>query len=133
MSQNERDVQALGQTIYGEARGEPIAGQYAVAHTVLNRQRSNKSYLKGNTIEETCKKPYQFACWNVGDVNRNQLQDAQAQHYQIAREVMSGSHADNTYGATHYHADYAKNAHQWAHGKNPCVIIGHHHFYNNID
>lgn len=130
---SERDVQALAQTIYGEARGEPIEGQYAVAHVVMNRFRSSLPYLKGNTIEGTCKKEYQFSCWNPGDVNRSQLQNAQPQHYQIVREVISGSHPDNTCGATYYHANYAKQDHDWARAKNPCVIIGNHSFYNNIN
>jgi len=133
MSQRERDIDALAKTIYGEARGEPREGQYAVAHSVMNRHNSNKSYLKGDSIAATCQKPYQYACWNDNDVNRNKLGNYGAEHRQIATDVIDGRHRDNTGGAKHYHADYAKAAHPWANNKNPNVRIGHHDFYNNID
>ncbi|XP_066935051.1 spore cortex-lytic enzyme-like [Clytia hemisphaerica] len=133
MSQKERDIAALAKTIYGEARGETREGQYAVAHSVVNRFHSNKSWLKGDTIEATCKKPQQYSCWNSNDINASKLQNAGAEFYQIAKEVIDGHHHDNTRGALHYHADYAKAAHQWADNKTPCATIGAHMFYNNID
>lgn len=34
---NAKDIRCLAENIYHEARGEPVAGQLAVAHVVLNR------------------------------------------------------------------------------------------------
>jgi len=133
MNQRDRDIDALAKTIYGEARGESQEGQYAVAHSVMNRQKSNKSYLKGSNVEETCKKPYQYACWNSNDVNSGKLGNAGQQHRNIATQVYDGQHKDNTNGSTHYHADYAKSGHPWANNKQPTRTIGAHEFYNNID
>lgn len=36
------DVNCLAVTIYHESRGEPLAGQYAVAYVILNRAESGK-------------------------------------------------------------------------------------------
>lgn len=41
---------------------------------------------------------------------------------------------DITCGATHYiNPKACKKLPKWAVGKKPCIIIGAHHFYNNID
>jgi hypothetical protein len=38
----------------------------AVAAIVLNRVRAGQPARFGSTIEEVCKKPMQFSCWNPG-------------------------------------------------------------------
>ena len=62
------DIDILARTIYGEARGETDEGKRAVGLCILNRYRSNK-WFAGNTIAETCQKPWQFSCWNKKDPN----------------------------------------------------------------
>ena len=131
--QEEKDIDAPAKTIYGEARGESEEGKYAVAHTVRNRQESKKPWLKGNTIEETCKKPKQFSCWNDNDVNRKKLQNVTPEYREIAKNVIQGRHQDNTGGATHYYSDSLPKPPSWAKSKTSSAVIGHHKFFNNID
>ena len=57
------DVRKLAAIIYCEARGEPYAGQLAVASVVMNRVESSKF---PNTIEEVIAQPYQFTPYEMG-------------------------------------------------------------------
>ena len=71
-----QDEDILARTLYGEARGEKIAGMEAIASVILNRlafSRQKNGYWWGNTITEICRKPYQFSCWNQDDVNYQKL------------------------------------------------------------
>jgi len=69
----EDDVLTLARTVWGEARGESVAGQKAVICTVLNRFNSGRWYA-GKTIAETCRKPWQYSCWNKKDPNRAKME-----------------------------------------------------------
>lgn len=66
------DILALAQTLWGEARGEDDEGMKAVCCTIINRFNSGK-WFAGKTIEDTCKMPYQYSCWNKSDPNRPKL------------------------------------------------------------
>ena len=60
----------LAQTIWGEAREEDEEGMEAVASVIINRaDYPPKGKLWwGHTVEEVCKKPYQFSFylkWNL--------------------------------------------------------------------
>lgn len=128
------NIDILAKTIYGEARGETVQGQYAIALVIMNRFKSKKWYA-GATVAATCLKKWQFSCWNESDPNSaiiKKLTKEQLQpYYLIAENVIKGNCIDITNGATHYHT---KNIHpQWARGKKPCATIGNHIFYNNID
>ena len=142
---SDNDVLDLARTIYGEARGEQAIGKRAIACVVLNRFLSNKGYLKGGTISETCKKHatdkrtgrvvYQFSCWDDKDPNFKKIKDATPEDlgecYEVAKETLTGVYHDITCGSLHYHA---KNILPWwAKGKKPVIAIGGHLFYNNID
>lgn len=130
----QNDIDILARTIYGEARGESTAGQIAVGNVILNRYKSHK-WFSGNTISETCKKPFQFSCWNTNDANYHKILTATEAvlkpFWNIAERLINGEYADNTNGATHYHTNKIKPA--WTKGKLPCATIGNHIFYNNID
>lgn len=136
----DQDIDVLARTIWGEARGETLAGQEAVANVVLNRvkvaQQRGQMWW-GNTIRDVCRKPYQFSCWNHNDPNYIKLthvteQDPLfAQCVRIARRAVHGALADRTKGATHYHGDYIMP--DWARGQNPTVLIGRHVFYRIPD
>jgi spore germination cell wall hydrolase CwlJ-like protein len=123
----------LAQTIFGEARGEPLLGQYAVGHVVLNRASDPRW---GRSIAAVCLQRYQFSCWLAEDPNRARLdhvslQDpAFVQCLQVALAILSGAHADQTQGATHYHTTAVRPA--WAREHTPCYTIGHHVFYNDV-
>ena len=73
----ELEIDTLARTIFGEARGEPIKGQEAVASVVLNRvkvaQARGGRYWWGHDIISVCQKPYQFSCWNKSDPSYQRL------------------------------------------------------------
>lgn len=130
----------LAKTIYGEARGETISGQEAVANVVLNRlkfSQKRKRYWWGNTIAEICQKSRQFSCWNTDDPNYQiilRVNDDNPIYLvckRIAQRAIAGLLKDNTHQATHYHTKYVRPA--WSIGKIPCAEIGAHIFYNDVE
>lgn len=138
MSRNEIDV--LARTIYGEARGEGISGQEAIASVVLNRVARAQQcggFWWGNTIAEVCQKPWQFSCWNTRDPNLPVIKavkdstPAFATCKRIALRATAGLLADRTNGATHYHTKRLRP--KWSIGKIPCAELGSHFFYNDIE
>lgn len=131
---NATDLFTLARTVWGESRGELDEGKAAVAHVILNRFRSGK-WFAANSIAETCRKPWQFSCWNDDDPNRAEilnltLDDAAfLQCVDIATGCLAVRIKDPTGGATHYHASHAHPA--WAEGRTG-RIIGRHIFYSDI-
>lgn len=137
---NDIQIETLAKTIFGEARGESLSGQEAVASVVLNRvafSRKHGGYWWGNDIASVCRQPYQFSCWNKNDPNARVLDvvDESTPGYvickRIARRAAAGLLKDQTAGATHYHVKKLRP--QWSIGKIPCAEIGRHVFYNNIE
>lgn len=132
----EEDVLVLAQTMWGEARGEDDEGLRAVCCTVINRFNSGK-WFAGKTIAETCKKPWQYSCWNKNDPNRPHLSRLTyiqlKRELEIIRDVVSGVYDDITFGATHYYNPMVCGMPKWAMGKIPCYVHGHHLFFKDID
>lgn len=129
------EINVLARTIWGEARGEGFAGMQAVANVIMNRVKRGGWY--GLTITEVCKKPYQFSCWNVNDVNYAKIQNVTTadnqflQATEIAQRAVAGTLPDITSGATEYHATSIKPA--WNYAKLEEVgVIGNHKFYRSI-
>lgn len=129
-------IDIMARTIWGEARGESLAGKEAVANVILNRLKRAQqrgSFWWGNSIEEICKKPYQFSCWNANDPNFAKIQNVDDSDPQfaicqrIARRALNGVLSDNTFGADHYHSTAILP--KWALEKIPVATIGHHVFY----
>jgi len=60
-------MQVGARTLWQEARGEPHAGQRAVAHVLANRLKSGRW---GGTLGEVCLYPFAFSGWNPRDPNR---------------------------------------------------------------
>lgn len=134
------DLEALALTIYGEARGEPIEGQIAVASVIRNRITDKTSYY------QVCLAKNQFSCWNPQDPNKvildemiqqmiagqviNDLQFNQC--LWIAQGTIKGSLMDNTKGAKNYLTSrlYDSTSVSWA--KNPIhpIKIGNQVFFN---
>lgn len=86
------DATRLANTIYAEANTEAAEGQIAVAWVVRNRVDSPVTWW-GTDYQTVLDKPYQFAS---ADKTTPEL-------CQIAEGVISGTIADNTHGATHFH------------------------------
>jgi len=104
-------AQLLGLLIYGEARGEPVEGQIAVACVVRNRMTKS-----GKPWHEVMLAPKQFSCFNLGDPNRERLIEiavhkgidpaaadkALLQCLWIARGIVDNYLIDNTDRANHF-------------------------------
>ena len=121
----------LAEAIYFEARGEPPAGQAAVAQVVLNRVASG---LYPRTVcgvvfqnryrHNACQ--FSFAC--DGHPLRISEGDPWARAVRIANAVSKGTTYIAGIGdATHYHANYVRP--RWARYLKRTDRIGHHIFY----
>ena len=66
MTATDKDQDILARTLWGEARGEGVAGQIAVAWSIRNRvemdlHNDGKPDWWGEGYAGVCKKPYQFS------------------------------------------------------------------------
>lgn len=133
----DRDVDVLARTLWGEARGEGAAGMVAVGWTIRNR--AAKPGWWGRDIVSVCQAPWQFSCWNKNDPNYPFLSGAKqipSGEYLRAREaalaVISGSQPDPTGGATHYYATTMAKPPAWAAKAKRTATIGHHVFFRDV-
>lgn len=117
-STNSNDVNLLARLVYGEARGEPYAGQVAVAAVVLNRVKSSSF---PNTIAGVI---YQKGAFNVvddGQINLSPNSTAK----KAAQDAVNGW--DPSYGAIYYfNPNTATN--KWIWSRPMTVTIGKHRF-----
>ena len=134
------EIDIMARTIYGEARGETVRGKEAVAATIINRVNFAKKrggYWWGDSIDRVCRKPFQFSCWNDGDVNLKKIMAVKSGHrvfdscLRIARRAVGGALEDPTGGATHYH--HVDVSPPWSRGRAPVAEIGKHLFYKGIE
>lgn len=134
------EIDVMARTIFGEARGEPLEGQEAVACVILNRVKIAQikgRYWWGNNIIGVCQKPYQFSCWNKNDPSYKRLTSVteKDKNFQaalrIAKDAVEENLWDCTDGATHYHADYVDPF--WTKGEKPIKKIGRHIFYKLVE
>lgn len=128
-----QDLYCLAINIYHEARGEPKAGQYAVAEVTLNRVKS-KHYP--NTI---CKVVHQKGwdkkrkryvgafSWTELDYAINVNSKPWREAMIIAKQAYYGETKPRVKGALFYHANYVKP--RWARKKKVKARIGKHIFY----
>lgn len=125
------DIDIMARTVWGESRGESLAGKIAVAWVIKNRA-DNPGWW-GDSIAGVCRQPWQFSCWNANDPNRAKLigvtpQDEMFREcLMVVAGVLSRNFPDPTFGANHYHAKGVSPA--WAHGRAPTARIHNHVFY----
>ena len=114
----------LALAIYWEARSEPVLGQIAVAHVILNRVDSDKY---PNNLCEVVYDHKQFSFFWDGKPDK----PLEERHWEfsklVANMVLKGLYLDVTKGSTHYHAEYVKPF--WSKGVKPLIVIGRHIFY----
>ena len=121
----------LALNVYYEARSEPMDGQYAVAHVVLNRVANDafpddackvvkQGYHKGR---HRCQ--FSWYCDGKSDNPKDKMSWVVAQV--VAYNTLYGHHRDNTHGATHYHATYVSP--WWRKHYDKTVAHGSHIFY----
>ena len=127
------EIECLALNIYHEARGEPVAGQVAVGHVVLNRvaDRRFPSSVCGvvRQGEENRLHRCQFTWWCDGRSDRPRDSEAWRESKALARTVYWGFSKDPTDGAMWYHATYVKPLWRKAFTKGP--QIGEHIFYRS--
>lgn len=140
MAVTEKDRDTLARTLWGEARGESLAGQIAVAWTIRNRVNDGKDKSWwGEGYAGVCLAPSQFSCWNKNDPNYPFLSGARdipfrelAQARGAADQVIDGKQADPTGGATHYYATTMTKAPAWAAKAKQTLALGHHVFFKDV-
>jgi spore germination cell wall hydrolase CwlJ-like protein len=140
MTVTERDRDILARTLWGEARGEGVAGQIAVAWTIRNRVFDGKDRSWwGEGYAGVCQKHYQFSCWNRNDPNFAYLSGAKtipfrelAQARIAADQVIDGKVPDPTGCATHYYATTMPKAPTWVKGATQTLKLGHHVFFKDV-
>jgi len=127
------DEDQLVRTIYGEAGGEPVAGQQAVAHVIKTRMGLGKQ-----GVADVVFAPNQFEAWS-DPKNRPRMEalDPGSPQYQailnnVVRPVLSGQAQDPTGGATNFYnpalqAQLGRSAPGFAQGNR--TTIGNHEFY----
>ena len=136
------DVTLLARCIWGEARGEPLRGKFAVGLVVRNRVRRPSWW--GRNYPEVILFPWQFSVFNENDPNRAKLLHPMAhgrpelwwECVDVAAMVVQNEVIDFLSGATHYivwstpedkQPDWAKQT------KKIVRRIGRHAFYSGID
>ena len=128
-------IDVAARTIFGEARGESDAGRRAVAEVIYNRA-IKRSERFGTSVEQVCRKPFEFGCWNLDDPNRDRilrisLNDPRiADSLLVARDLVDGRIDDLTAGADHYHR--YDEAPRFSAGHTPSATIDNHLFFNSI-
>ncbi|UVL42511.1 cell wall hydrolase [Pseudomonas sp. B21-040] len=140
MAVTEKDRNILARTLWGEARGESLAGQIAVAWTIRNRVFDGKtSSWWGEGYAGVCQKPYQFSCWNKNDPNFAYLSGAKpiplrefTQARIAADQVIDGKVPDPTGGATHYYAIAMKTPPAWAAKAKQTLKLNGHVFFKDV-
>ncbi|MGH8345720.1 MAG: cell wall hydrolase [Pseudomonas sp.] len=140
MAESEKDRDILARTLWGEARGESLAGQIAVGWTIRNRVNDGKAKSWwGEGYTGVCQKPYQFSCWNKNDPNFAYLSGAKsipfrefAQAQIAAEQVMAGKVAGPTGGATHYYATTMPKPPAWSVGAKRTLKLGRHVFFKDV-
>ena len=112
------DLNLLARLVYGEARGEPYAGQVAVAAVVLNRVKSSSF---PNSIAGVIYQSGAFSVVDDGQINLTPNSTAK----KAAQDAINGW--DPTYGAIYYfNPNTATN--KWIWSRPVTVVIGRHRF-----
>lgn len=122
------ECRELARTVYWEARGEPLAGQIAVAHVVLNRVKA--PYWKGGVIAVIHTKcHFEYLCIQ-GLMDQPKDSKAWEKAKDVAEGALFGYYKDNTFGANHYLAKKKlTRLPKWARVYKETVTIGNHTFY----
>lgn len=113
------DLDLLAHLVYGEARGEPYAGQVAVASVVINRTKDGRF---PSTIAGVIYDPDAFTCVNDGQFYL--APDATA--YQAARDALRGY--DPSGGALYFWNPAKVPASSWVWTRTIITQIGNHVF-----
>ena len=128
-----RELTCLALNVYYEARGEPLAGKYAVAQVTMNRVVSRR--YPGTVCEvvyekkwDRLRKRYVSAfSWTEFDVVAHPEGEQWRRAREVAEAVYFGRQSPQVKRAVLYHATYVRPS--WARGRQPVARIGGHVFY----
>ncbi len=129
---NYYSIQVGARTIRGEARGEIVEAQRAVAHVLINRLNDGRWW---KSLAEVARSPMQFSCWNSHDPNRayiEALEDSEPgllQAVGLIGEALGGL-PDPTKGCKWYMNVGLPWPHDWGAQRPPRITIGHLAFYD---
>lgn len=122
-SDEKRDVLSIALNVYHEVRGDVVAAQYAVAHVTKNRAENN---ITSNSCYGVVWSPHQFS-WTRSSLQKIIPHDQQAWKHaqQVAYQVYTGKHRDNTHGSTNFYApNRTKETPAWIENSIKTVHIG---------
>jgi spore germination cell wall hydrolase CwlJ-like protein len=127
------ELRCLAENVYYEARGEPLAGQYAVAEVTMNRVAS--SLFPKSVCEVVHEKRWDARrrrdvgafSWTEIDSLGRPRGAAWHEAREVATAVYDGTHAPSVPNALYYHAKYIKPS--WARPSRRVATIGSHVFY----
>jgi spore germination cell wall hydrolase CwlJ-like protein len=132
-ARHEREALCLAKAIYFEARGKPLAGQFAVARVVLNRAADRRFpdticevVYQDSELKHRCQ--FSFACDGMPDEPEDETAWALARG--MAEAMLRSERpqiSTRVLRATHYHADYV--APWWAPKLRHAGQVGRHIFY----
>lgn len=128
-----QSVACLARNIYYEARGEPLAGQFAVAEVTMNRKASKQfprtvcEVVYQKNWDPIRKRHVGAFSWTEFDMLPEPAGDEWLRAMTIAEAVYYRKQPPAVNGALFYHANYIKPS--WAKEKKPVARIGRHIFY----
>jgi N-acetylmuramoyl-L-alanine amidase len=133
LAAQKQTLACLARNVYFEARGEPLAGQYAVAEVTMNRKASPR--YPDTVCEVVHQKNWDSIRGRyVGAFSWTEFDELEApagedwqRALKIAEEVYYGREAPKLNGALFFHATYIRPS--WAKGKQTVARIGRHVFY----
>ena len=133
-SSQARELTCLALNVYYEARGEPLAGKYAVAEVTMNRVVSHRfpetvcEVVYEKRWDRLRKRYVGAFSWTEFNVVPHPEGEQWIQAREVAANVYFGKQPPRLSGALHYHATYIKPS--WSRGRQPIARIGGHVFYN---
>jgi len=128
-----QNLTCLALNVYHEARGEPLAGQYAVAEVTMNRVTSGRfpNSVCGAVYQKQwdyLRKRYVGAfSWTEFDRLPPPAGEQWERAWRVAETVYTGRRRPELKGALYYHAVYAHPS--WSGEKRRVATIGNHVFY----
>ncbi|BAU47643.1 cell wall hydrolase [Sulfurifustis variabilis] len=128
-----QNLACLALNVYFEARGEPEAGQQAVAEVTMNRvaSRHYPDTVCGVVYQKNwdpLRKRYVSAfSWTEFDTVPTPEGEEWDRALKVARDVYYQRHEPKLAGVLHYHATYVRPS--WSRKKIPVAQIGNHRFY----
>ena len=128
-----QQLSCLARNVYFEARGEPQAGQYAVAQVTMNRKAaasypSTVCEVVHQKNWDAIRKRYVAAfSWTELANLPAPSGEEWARARKVAEDVYDGQRPEKLNGALYYHASRVKPS--WAKEKKLVARIGRHEFY----